>query len=129
MLCKLVACSTMAALVLASSPSGAMSVVTVPATNGEASRFTDPNAKAQRPPFTGSIQTYAIQRSGSFGFGGSVGVGTKTPGFGAPGTARVDPLLPEPGFSNASPFGSIFADPVYGPSGAGSPTLDNSIRQ
>jgi hypothetical protein len=131
MLCKFVACSTLAALVFAASPSQAMSVVTAPANSSGASRFADPNAKPQRPPFTGSLQTFATQRSGSFGFGGSVIAGTRTPGFGAPVYSRSEPPFPEPGFSNTSPFGSgsIFADPAYGPGGAVSPMPGNAIRQ
>jgi hypothetical protein len=129
MLCKLVVYATLTALVFAASPSQAMSVVTAPANSSGASRFADPNAKTQRPPFTGSVQTFATQRSGSFGFGGSVFVGTQTPGFGAPLSSRSEPLLPGPGFSNTSPFGSIYADPVYGPGGAVSPMPGNSIRQ
>ncbi len=127
MSCKMTAYSALTALLLASSPCWAMSVVTVP-TNGDGTpRFTNPNDKAQSQ-FKGSVQTTTTPSGNPFGFSG-VTPGNGRFGFGDP-TSNMAPGMSNPDLFRSAPTGSSLTDPTFGPNGVYTPGLrGNSARQ
>ncbi len=151
MSCKLKAHAALAILLLASSPGWAMSIQNVPANRLGAPQFSDPSTASQSP-YSGSVQTYGTQNSGSFGIGGSgrltIGVGTS--GFNGrtpdapfsminPGYPQSNPGFPNSGFGfgypNSNPGmsdfqgpGSAMMDPTFGPNGTYTPGLHGPGR-
>jgi hypothetical protein len=133
MSCGLKTCTALAAFFLAVSPSWAMSVVTVPANNDAASRFTDPNAQPQRG-FSGAITTVIIGGgSGSFGYGGSATAGSNTLDgrFLRPGErprSDLGPSFPDHRLPDSYPYGFNQTDPFAGPRDPFAPDLRGNSR-
>jgi hypothetical protein len=129
------------AVMFVATPCWAMSVQTVPANRLGAPQFNDP-ASTPHSPFSGSIQTFSTQTSGSFGFGGSTSLSIGTSRFSgrtAPDApfSILNPRFPNSmpgfpdsnlGFSNVPPAGSNLTDPNFGPYGAYAPGLRDSGR-
>ena len=134
MLAKLTISTALTAALLASSPSWAISTVTMPANNNTA-QYTDP-ANRQQKPITGTADAFGSYSTGSFGTGGSFSLSIGTPqsqyyaGQPVPGTPFGNPAFqpsfqnPNRGFSNFPTDGAA-QDPTFGPSGAYAPQFNN----
>jgi hypothetical protein len=119
---KLTAFAALAALMLASSPSFAISTVTVTTNSDGTPRLADPADKAASH-FTGSIQTTTSQSPNSSGFGGAVSVGNRPFGATGPAPANMSPYNSTPDFARTAPTGSSLSDPTFGPNGVYTPGL------
>jgi len=133
MLAKLTIPTALTAALLASSPSWAISTVTMPANNNTA-QYTDPANKPQKP-ITGTADTFGSYSTGSLGTGGSFSLSIGTPqsqyyaGQPMPGTPFGNPAFQSPfqngnrAFSNFPTDGAA-QDPAFGPNGAYAPPFN-----
>ena len=127
MLAKLTVATGLTALLLASSPCGAISTVTVPA-GKDSARFTDPARKPQ-DRLSGSVQIITKDKGGALGVGGSGSVSLGTPRY--PTQTAPDRPLGSPAFSGDNPAFSNFPtygaaiDPTFGPNGEYAPRFNN----
>jgi hypothetical protein len=127
MSCKLTAYSAVAAILLASSPCLAISVVTVPTNSDGTPRFKDPDDKAQGQ-FTGSIQTTTSQSGNSLGFGGAATLSNRPLSAGDRVPSNIAPAFSSPGFLSTAPTVSNLIDPTFGPNGVYTPGLHGNNR-
>jgi hypothetical protein len=124
---KLTAYAAVTAILLASSPCSAISIVIVPTNSDGTPRFKDPDTKAQGQ-FTGSIQTTTSQSGNSSGFGGAGTLSNRTFNSGDRAPSNIAPTFSSPGFVGTAPNGSNLTDPTFGPQGVYTPGLHGNTR-
>jgi hypothetical protein len=124
---RLTISSTLALVLLGTSPGWAMSTVTL-STKSDAARFTEPANKPQKR-MSGTAEAVGSYSSGSFGAGGSASVSLGTPRFPAqpvPSAPFGNSAFPDsnPAYSNFPTYGAAI-DPTFGPNGEYAPRFNN----